>query len=120
MVVRIKQGLYYVMLRDDYLRELENIRGDCERDICVQNAILEYLALAESIRDRAYEDQRLPFLRGATTPPHPTHIAVHHIAIPDELIARIASAHGAYDIDRAINASIRLWLQARNVSELGP
>jgi hypothetical protein len=56
---KIESGKYSVFLRSDYLAELHSIRGPSERDICIQNAILEYLALPEEARNEETERQTI-------------------------------------------------------------
>ena len=116
---KIDNGKYSVLLRDDYLIELDKVRGSSERDICIQNAILEYLALPENVRERETEKQTIHVMRSADA--HRDYTMVLDIVyIPDEIVERLLphNVYGGVDLDRNLNTAIRLWLQARKVENL--
>jgi len=117
---RLSDGKYAARLRVDYLSRLQEIRREADRDICIQNAILEYLALPDEVRDRETESQKLEFMRwsGAPAPDHPP--IVDQILIPDALVARLQPCDIYGDLDINLNAAIRLWLQARDLEGLEP
>ena len=116
---KIENGKYSVLLRDDYLKELQKVRGSTERDVCIQNAFVEYLALPEGARYRETEKQTVHVTSAADVQRDYT-MVLDIVYIPDEIVERLLphSVYGEVGLDRNVNTALRLWLQARNVGNL--
>lgn len=117
---RLANGRYSAVLRGDYIDHLDRICSDTTRDICIQNAILEYLALPDEVINRETARQRLQFVTWSGEPAPAYRTLVEQILIPDDLVGRLQPFDDYDDLDMNLNAAIRLWLQSREVIGLEP
>jgi len=113
---KIEVGRYAVLIRDDYLGVLHRVPGFSDRDSSIQNAILEYLGLPEDVSDVETENQRIDVLASAEAERSYTMVLVN-VHIADDIVERLLdhSTYGITDLDRNVNAAIRLWLVSRGV-----
>jgi hypothetical protein len=109
---RIESGRYSALIRGDYLRELGIVRGDRERDRCIQEAIEYFLGLPPEERRRATTAQRVRITFPEGFEPD-YHMWLEIVSIPDELAEKLANSMAYVDSTKTLNAAIRLWLEKK-------
>ncbi|HTY22648.1 MAG TPA: hypothetical protein VMC85_05930 [Desulfomonilaceae bacterium] len=116
---RLDKGKFEVLLRDDYLTDIQRFSGGRDLDSCIREAIEQYLALPKHVRDRETKRQQVRITSSAEAEPE-YHMAARHILIPDQVVEKLKlEPHDIYgDLDRNLNAALRLWLQIRGGEEL--
>jgi hypothetical protein len=118
-MLRMAEGKYSALLRDDYLPHINRLREGRGRDSCIEEAILEYVALSEEIRDRETERQEVSITVSAGAE-REYHMLADQILIPDNVVGRLEPFDIYGDLDVNLNAAIRLWLETRGVEGLRP
>jgi len=107
-MTRIEKGKYSVLIRDDYLAKLPS-----DRDDSIQQAIRFFLLDCSAVQQReATNKQRVHIMRSADAKPE-FYMWLQHINVPDEVVEDLKESAKYADLDRILNAAIKLWLRSQ-------
>ena len=107
-MTRIEKGKYSVLIRDDYLARLPS-----DRDASIQQAIRFFLGHCSAAKQRAATNkQRVHIMRPADANPE-FYMWLQHIKVSDEVVEELKESVKYNDLDRILNAAIKLWLRDR-------
>ncbi|AFM26813.1 hypothetical protein [Desulfomonile tiedjei] len=104
-MTRVEKGKYSALIRGDYLAKLPS-----DRDKSIQASILHFLELPSAQRKEATDKQRVHIIFPAEVPPDYL-MWLQHIKVPDELVKELEGSVKYNDLDRILNAAIKLWLR---------
>jgi hypothetical protein len=104
-MIRMERNRYSALLRADYLKELSDKDGE------IQAAAENFLNLPPDLRRDAVENQRIDISYWSEEGPADYQMWLDIFHMPDELISKLQKSYRYDDVERILNAAIKVWLR---------